>query len=189
MNKNSILRVLEKELVVALGCTEPVSIALAAATARDYMKGDVQSIEVLASINVIKNAMAVGIPGMKATGIDFVAALGVLLIWFLLCHYFSYRVRKSVLRILAREKRWMNARGIRANLRQMGLYAPPPSLFFALDWLKKKDLVCWRLRFFNKGGDVYHFMVTDEGMELYRKEYAAYCFADCESDLDQCEWD
>jgi len=78
VNKNSILRVLEKELVVALGCTEPVSIALAAATARDYMKGDIQSIEVLASTNVIKNAMAVGIPGMKATGIDFVAALGVL---------------------------------------------------------------------------------------------------------------
>lgn len=73
-----MLRVLEKELVVALGCTEPVSIALAAATARDYMKGDIQSIEVLASTNVIKNAMAVGIPGMRATGIDFVAALGVL---------------------------------------------------------------------------------------------------------------
>ncbi|GGE79019.1 serine dehydratase subunit alpha family protein [Priestia taiwanensis] len=78
MQQEKILQVLEKELVVALGCTEPVSIALAAATAREHIAGDVKSIEVLASANIIKNAMAVGIPGMQATGIDFVSALGAL---------------------------------------------------------------------------------------------------------------
>jgi L-cysteine desulfidase len=73
-----ILDILKKELVVALGCTEPVAIALAAATARSYINGEVCKVELHASGNVIKNAKAVGIPGMQTTGLDFVAVLGVL---------------------------------------------------------------------------------------------------------------
>ncbi|MGL4522012.1 MAG: serine dehydratase subunit alpha family protein [Bacilli bacterium] len=76
MNKNKWIQVLEKELVVALGCTEPISIAYASAKATSYTHGEIQKINVRASRNVIKNAMAVGIPGMQSTGIDFVAALG-----------------------------------------------------------------------------------------------------------------
>ncbi|MDQ7096346.1 L-serine ammonia-lyase, iron-sulfur-dependent, subunit alpha [Desulfosporosinus sp. PR] len=72
------LRLLEKELVVALGCTEPVAIAYAAALARKHVKGDVvSSVSVLASANVIKNAMAVTIPGTKGSGVNLAAALGV----------------------------------------------------------------------------------------------------------------
>jgi L-cysteine desulfidase len=73
-----IYNLLEKEIVVALGCTEPVAIALAAATAKKYTKENVTSISVSASGNVIKNALSVGIPGMSFTGIDFTAALGVI---------------------------------------------------------------------------------------------------------------
>ncbi|MDR7071459.1 serine dehydratase subunit alpha family protein [Fictibacillus barbaricus] len=73
-----IFSLLEKELVVALGCTEPVAIALAAATAKMYIKEKITSISVSASGNVIKNALSVGIPGMSFTGIDFTAALGVI---------------------------------------------------------------------------------------------------------------
>jgi L-cysteine desulfidase len=73
-----IFSLLEKELVVALGCTEPVAIALAAATAKTYIKEKITSISVNASGNVIKNALSVGIPGMGFTGIDFTAALGVI---------------------------------------------------------------------------------------------------------------
>lgn len=76
MNQQSIINILQKELVVALGCTEPVAIALAAAKARSYADGDIVKITVLASGGIIKNALAVGIPGTGKTGIDFVAALG-----------------------------------------------------------------------------------------------------------------
>ncbi|KZE68948.1 hypothetical protein AWM68_01375 [Fictibacillus phosphorivorans] len=76
MTTEMIYDLLEKELVVALGCTEPVAIALASATAKKYVEGQVTAISVKASGNVIKNALSVGIPGMNHTGIDFTAALG-----------------------------------------------------------------------------------------------------------------
>lgn len=70
---------LEKELVVTLGCTEPIAIAFAAALAKNHAKGDiVTSVRVLASANVIKNAMAVVIPGTQGSGAKLAAALGVL---------------------------------------------------------------------------------------------------------------
>ncbi|KOP71117.1 serine dehydratase subunit alpha family protein [Cytobacillus solani] len=76
MEKNKIMSILEKELVVALGCTEPVAIALAAATAKSHIKGTIEKICVKASGNIIKNAKSVGIPGMTGKGLDFAAALG-----------------------------------------------------------------------------------------------------------------
>ncbi|MCM3089780.1 MULTISPECIES: L-cysteine desulfidase family protein [unclassified Cytobacillus] len=76
MEKHKILRILEKELVVALGCTEPVAIALAAATAKSYAKGEIQELCLKASGNIIKNAKSVGIPGMSSYGLDFAAAIG-----------------------------------------------------------------------------------------------------------------
>ncbi len=76
MDKHKILTILEKELFVALGCTEPVAIALAAATAKSYVEGTIQEICVKASGNIIKNAKSVGIPGMSGKGLDFSAALG-----------------------------------------------------------------------------------------------------------------
>lgn len=76
MENNKISGILEKELVVALGCTEPVAIALAAATAKSYVKGQIEEICVQASGNIIKNAKSVGIPGMNSSGLDFAAAIG-----------------------------------------------------------------------------------------------------------------
>jgi L-cysteine desulfidase len=76
MKTETFISILSNELVVALGCTEPVAIALAAAKARTYVDGKIDKITVLASAGIIKNALAVGIPGTGQTGIDFVAALG-----------------------------------------------------------------------------------------------------------------
>ncbi|MBU8879828.1 L-serine ammonia-lyase, iron-sulfur-dependent, subunit alpha [Bacillus sp. FJAT-29790] len=76
MKGQKILTILERELVVALGCTEPVAIALAAATAKSHVNGNIKEISVKASGNIIKNAKSVGIPGMSAKGLDFAAALG-----------------------------------------------------------------------------------------------------------------
>ncbi|WP_286228671.1 serine dehydratase subunit alpha family protein [Neobacillus mesonae] len=76
MEKNKVSVILEKELVIALGCTEPVAIALAAATAKSYTIGEINTITLKASGNIIKNAKSVGIPGMTAKGLEFAAALG-----------------------------------------------------------------------------------------------------------------
>ena len=79
MEKRKFFDLLDRELVVALGCTEPVAIAYAAALAGKYVQdAPAIHIKVSASVNVIKNAMAVGIPGTGASGINLAAALGLL---------------------------------------------------------------------------------------------------------------
>ena len=77
MEEEFFLEALNQELVPALGCTEPVAIALAAATAIKYLKcKTVIDLKVFASNNIIKNAMAVVIPGTGSCGINLAAALG-----------------------------------------------------------------------------------------------------------------
>lgn len=79
MFEDKFLKLLSDELITALGCTEPIAIALAAAVARKHA-GDAQidEIKVYASANIIKNAMAVNIPGTERSGINLAAALGAL---------------------------------------------------------------------------------------------------------------
>jgi L-cysteine desulfidase len=77
MHSKEILKILKTELVVALGCTEPIAIAYAAAVAAKFLNSDeITSIEVIASGNVLKNALAVTIPGADGCGINLAAALG-----------------------------------------------------------------------------------------------------------------
>ncbi len=70
--------ILKAELVPALGCTEPIAIAFAAAKARDVLGCMPEQIEMSCSGNMIKNVKGVTVPnsgGMK--GIDVAATLGV----------------------------------------------------------------------------------------------------------------
>ncbi|MGL5439923.1 MAG: serine dehydratase subunit alpha family protein [Filifactoraceae bacterium] len=68
--------ILRREVVPALGCTEPIAIALATATAKVHSTGELKSIKLIASKNIIKNAMGVGIPKTNLVGIDLAMALG-----------------------------------------------------------------------------------------------------------------
>ena len=73
------IQLLRQETVLAVGCTEPIAIALACAKARETlgdMASDPDRIELVLSRNIIKNALGVGIPGTKMTGIPIAAALG-----------------------------------------------------------------------------------------------------------------
>ncbi|MEG0804538.1 MAG: L-serine ammonia-lyase, iron-sulfur-dependent, subunit alpha, partial [Pygmaiobacter sp.] len=69
------------EMELATGCTEPAAIALTAAYAGEKLReaGDtIERVTVLASVNMIKNAMAAGIPGTNYTGIEYAAVIGAL---------------------------------------------------------------------------------------------------------------
>ena len=74
--KDYLIRRLKEELKPALGCTEPIAIALAAANSAKHIKGELSAIELELSGNILKNAMGVGIPGAGMTGIDIAAILG-----------------------------------------------------------------------------------------------------------------
>ena len=75
-NHKEILELLKKEVVLALGCTEPTAVALAAAYATKVLNAEPDAIEVCLSGNVLKNGMGVGIPGTKLVGLNIAAALG-----------------------------------------------------------------------------------------------------------------
>lgn len=70
------LQLIRNNVFDTIGCTEPVAIAYAAAAAHQHLGGAVQRVEVSISVNVFKNAMAVGIPGSDKKGIQFAVALG-----------------------------------------------------------------------------------------------------------------
>ena len=76
MEEERFLSLLNEELILALGCTEPTAIAIA--TARKYVwGGTIIGVNVTSSRNVIKNALSVGIPGTDSCGINLAAALGI----------------------------------------------------------------------------------------------------------------
>lgn len=71
------LQILREELIPAMGCTEPVAIALAAAKAREALGAVPERCRVEVSGNIIKNVKAVTVPntgGLK--GIEAAAAAG-----------------------------------------------------------------------------------------------------------------
>ena len=72
----SFIELLHKEVVPALGCTEPVAVALAAAHAVEALGCQPENIKVLVSGNLLKNGMGVGVPGTGATGMNIAAAVG-----------------------------------------------------------------------------------------------------------------
>ena len=77
--KEQIIALIKKEVVPAIGCTEPVAVALAAAKAKEVLGKLPESLEVLLSDNMLKNAMGVGIPDTGMVGLPIAIALGVII--------------------------------------------------------------------------------------------------------------
>ncbi len=73
---NGFIDVVKREVVPALGCTEPVSVALAAAIAVEKLNGTVEKITAFVSPNLMKNGMGVGVPGTGMVGLPIAAAVG-----------------------------------------------------------------------------------------------------------------
>ncbi len=72
------LQILKEELVPAMGCTEPIAIAYAAALAKSVFLGKVEHVRVAASANIIKNVKSVVVPNTGGRrGIAVAAAAGI----------------------------------------------------------------------------------------------------------------
>ena len=76
--RERILALVHKEVVPAIGCTEPMAVALCTARAVEQLGCKPEKIEALLSANILKNAMGVGIPGTGMTGLPIAIALGAL---------------------------------------------------------------------------------------------------------------
>ena len=87
--ETEIIGIIKGEVKPALGCTEPIAVALACAKAVEIIKDNCPScgapdwrrtadfsIDVAVSSNILKNGMGVGIPGTGMVGIPVAAALG-----------------------------------------------------------------------------------------------------------------
>ena len=73
-----IIALINREVVPAIGCTEPIAVALCTARAAELLDGQPEKIEVRLSANILKNAMGVGIPGTGMIGLPIAVALGAL---------------------------------------------------------------------------------------------------------------
>lgn len=76
MTNPALLNLLHQEVIPAIGCTEPMCVALCVARAKEKLGSEPAAITVYLSKNIYKNAMAVGIPGTHMTGLPIAIALG-----------------------------------------------------------------------------------------------------------------
>ncbi|MCQ2347883.1 MAG: L-serine ammonia-lyase, iron-sulfur-dependent, subunit alpha [Paludibacteraceae bacterium] len=76
MNNTDLLSLLHREVVPAIGCTEPICVALCVARAKERLGAEPDAITVRLSKNIYKNAMSVGIPNTGMTGLPIAIALG-----------------------------------------------------------------------------------------------------------------
>lgn len=79
LEKQQITRLVHHWVVPAIGCTEPICVALAVSRATEVLGSVPQRIDASLSANILKNAMGVGIPGTGMVGLPIAIALGALI--------------------------------------------------------------------------------------------------------------
>lgn len=79
MKRKQIIALVNREVVPAIGCTEPIAVALCVAKATETLGCTPERINVFLSGNMLKNAMGVGIPGTGMSGLPIAIALGALI--------------------------------------------------------------------------------------------------------------
>lgn len=77
--RKQIIALVKREVIPAIGCTEPIAVALAVAKASETLGRLPEKITVYLSANILKNAMGVGIPGTGMIGLPIAVALGALI--------------------------------------------------------------------------------------------------------------
>ena len=79
LERKQIIALMQREVVPAIGCTEPVAVALCVAKATETLGILPEHISLYLSANILKNAMGVGIPGTGMIGLPIATALGALI--------------------------------------------------------------------------------------------------------------
>ena len=79
MKKHQWINLLKQDVVPALGCTEPVCVALCAAHASQQFSKKIDSVTVRTNAGIYKNGMSAGIPHCNHMGLPWAAAIGVCL--------------------------------------------------------------------------------------------------------------
>ena len=85
--EDEIIELIRKEVKPALGCTEPIAVALAVAKAMEIIEDKCSMaaswrmdsdyrLDIKVSGNILKNGMGVGIPGTGMVGLHIASALG-----------------------------------------------------------------------------------------------------------------
>ncbi|MFI3297202.1 MAG: L-serine ammonia-lyase, iron-sulfur-dependent, subunit alpha [bacterium] len=75
--QQQIIELIKSEVIPAMGCTEPIAVALCVAKATELLGSRPEKIDLYLSSNIIKNAMGVGIPGTGGKiGLPIAIALG-----------------------------------------------------------------------------------------------------------------
>ena len=77
--QKAIISLIHRQVVPAIGCTEPIAVALCVARAKELLGSVPESLDIQLSANILKNAMGVGIPGTGMTGLPIAVALGALI--------------------------------------------------------------------------------------------------------------
>ena len=72
--KNAIIALIHQEVIPAIGCTEPMAVALCVAKATEILGRKPEQIDLRLSANILKNAMGVGIPGTGMIGLPIAIA-------------------------------------------------------------------------------------------------------------------
>ncbi len=76
LEHDKIVALIRREVILSIGCTEPMAVSLCVAKACEVLGERPQNMEVALSANIFKNAMGVGIPNSGMTGLPIAVALG-----------------------------------------------------------------------------------------------------------------
>lgn len=104
--REKIISLIHREVVPALGCTEPIAVSLAVAKATELLGMQPEEINLGLSGNIIKNAMGVGIPGTGMIGLPIAIALGSLIGK----SEYGLEVLKEVSQKLSKEEKLLSSR-------------------------------------------------------------------------------
>lgn len=77
--REQIIDLIHRQVVPAVGCTEPMAVALCTARATELLGQKPERISAQLSANILKNAMGVGIPGTGMIGLPIAISLGALI--------------------------------------------------------------------------------------------------------------
>ena len=75
-HQKELLDLLKEKITPATGCTEPIAVAYAVATAKENIEGNLESIHIQVDSNIYKNGLMVTIPGTSEKGLVAAAAFG-----------------------------------------------------------------------------------------------------------------